>query len=442
MREKDEQPPAIKKNICSEKQAAVKRHKIKRRNKKRLELFFALLLCFIVFWFLGEFTFFRFMIKIWLGEWGILVAGIIIPGLIGLLVNEEMKKDRPADRDFITDVKCFLNAVMLSVKHKTAVKLLAAILTLIYAPAVLAQNYVAGSICVFFEEGVDFHEGIEACKIYRDSKKQQEGLRSQPQDTKPEAHEKQEDEHETGTVSANDALGSEENRDPFKQNDAPENIEWFAGHPESEQKEARKIIVSKAEQNVELVLSKMDYDVIFFQTGEYAIKNWNDEEEIYQAVNHLVEDKIECCLENKFDDEEHGAPPQMRTEVDDMSRLDAKLTELKDKKHVMEVRDYCYQNYPKYSLAKLLAEDNNGCALAYWCQDGREETVRYYYGQAVIWLLESLKFEMVSNNSKKNVLLSVSQRYADIAYTTSGETVEKFYALKLEAAFLRVSNNY
>ncbi|MFR2848744.1 MAG: hypothetical protein ACLTC4_17230 [Hungatella hathewayi] len=122
-------------------------------------------------------------------------------------------------------------------------------------------------------------------------------------------------------------------------------------------------------------------------------------------------------LENKFDDEEHGAPPQMRTEVDDMSRLDAKLTELKDKKHVMEVRDYCYQNYPKYSLAKLLAEDNNGCALAYWCQDGREETVRYYYGQAVIWLLESLKFEMVSNNSKKNVLLSVSQRYADIAYT-------------------------
>ena len=88
MREKDEQPPAIKKNICSEKQAAVKRHKIKRRNKKRLELFFALLLCFIVFWFLGECTFFRFMIKIWLGEWGILVAGIIIPGLIGLLVNE------------------------------------------------------------------------------------------------------------------------------------------------------------------------------------------------------------------------------------------------------------------------------------------------------------------------------------------------------------------
>lgn len=112
------------------------------------------------------------MIKIWLGEWGILVAEIVIPGLIGLLVSGEVKKDRLAGRDFITDMKCSLNAIMLPVKHKTAAKLLAVILTLIYAPAALAQNYVVGSICVFLGEGVGFHEDIEVCGIYQDSKKQ------------------------------------------------------------------------------------------------------------------------------------------------------------------------------------------------------------------------------------------------------------------------------
>lgn len=159
-------------------------------------------------------------------------------------------------------------------------------------------------------------------------------------------------------------------------------------------------------------------------------------------MRSLVRDFTAYSRTNQFDSETDGAPQSLKNEVDEASKVDQNITALQEKKYIISIRDNAYHQFPKYSFARLLSEDYNACALALYWQDGKETTVRHYYGQSVSWLLEALTFSAVSDAVRKDLLTSICQRYKDIAYTASGNKIEQQYAQKLAVAFENVAGGY
>lgn len=67
-----------------------------------------------------------------------------------------------------------------------------------------------------------------------------------------------------------------------------------------------------------------------------------------------------------------------------------------------------------YTIAKLLAENMSRFGLEYDKQQGKLDTVEYYYGQAILKYREALRYHLEESKAA-HVLRFIGHRYHDLA---------------------------
>ena len=115
---------------------------------------------------------------------------------------------------------------------------------------------------------------------------------------------------------------------------------------------------------------------------------------------------------------------------------------MSEKRQIINIRVNAYNNYPKVTLAQLLAEDYNACGLSIYFNGGKCVTSKYYYSLSIIYFFDVLKFKGISADTIKNTLLSISQRYLDIYYISTFNGIIDYKAKKLSIAFKNAATYY
>ena len=186
-------------------------------------------------------------------------------------------------------------------------------------------------------------------------------------------------------------------------------------------------------------LSSEEYDKLYFLSGPYAITDWTDSVEISQTLAlYLSELHAQNCL-NSFDT---NAPESLQNEVAFASELEICMTNSDDLDQIIDIRINAWSQYPKHSLAKLLASNQQQYALEYEKVNGAFETIEYYYAHSTFWLFESLSFSDVGEYTTKTILASIKMRYNDIASIAPANSHSKYYATILFEAFESLENSY
>lgn len=404
------------------------RKKRKKKKSARLPLFYVLI--FLVSEFLEEFTWFGWFVPRILGAFGLEASVVILTFLLGIFFNRgEIVKARENNCPFMTDVERIIKAIGNILFRCTFIWIVVASMVLLYAPAAFAQYHMTGRTIAFIKEGIDIKKGTAAFFNYGSSvKRDKEAVEKTEKPPRVETGKDQPSKKASIDIQI-ESSGKE----------SGQNI-WLEDHPESEQKMAKKLLISESEQEIILIFSEEEYEILFFTGGEYEITDWSNEEEIDEQVRRKINDLMNVKQKNLFDAMEGGAPESLKFEIDKLNDDDENAVELNQKKEIITLRNQAYQQYPKCSLSILISEEYNGFGLAYWYQCKNRQTAQYYFGQAALWLYEALKFEDNSDDINKNFLISLGQRYEDIAFVCSNEQIEKFYGQKLGKAFKKIAS--
>lgn len=207
--------------------------------------------------------------------------------------------------------------------------------------------------------------------------------------------------------------------------------------------ELEKIYIPKKELMYEICLDEEDYAKIFFADEDYGNVNWESQEQVNQVVLQRVEELIEEKNENVFDkkESEGGATQEVRDEVSMASENEKNVSNFADLNEILLTRTIAYSQYPKMSLANLMSNDYHKLALLFALHNGNENTTVYYYGKSISSNFECLKYAENSDESIKDRLKRISQRYADIVYVCPKHKVAD-QAKKLEIAFKNAENQY
>lgn len=197
--------------------------------------------------------------------------------------------------------------------------------------------------------------------------------------------------------------------------------------------------VPESERNAIKNLSDVDKNIIYFLD---KVKDWDNQELINEVICEWAQVQSEKQMENIFDkpDEEGGAPSCVETEICNASQaeVDAQFAQ---RKEILEIRSNIHKDYPKYSLTKLIANDNHALALALYYYGGNQATIEYYYGQTIIHNMEAISYAEVSSGTCKELLTLISQRYRDVRYTCPDcDEIEKLE--KLAIAFQYAADEY
>ncbi len=203
--------------------------------------------------------------------------------------------------------------------------------------------------------------------------------------------------------------------------------------------EAKSIVMTEDDRTRELNLSSEDYSDIFHLSGEYQIENWDNQEEVNAAVLRKIQDGTGLKKNNEFDE---NAPEWLQHDVDEASRKEAERHTFSERVEILGTRTGAYGVYPKSSLAKLASNDNQALALALVLIGGKKQTEMYYYGEAIIWGLEYLKFMDVSTSSVKEKVNWIAKRYKDIQFIYSETDQEYRYSEKLAIAYENAANAF
>ena len=122
--------------------------------------------------------------------------------------------------------------------------------------------------------------------------------------------------------------------------------------------------------------------------------------------------------------------------------MDAYVSSLNDKMHIIELREEVYARYHSFSLARLLSEDYYECALAVAKGTHNYDAALSFYENSIYYLYEEWAYVDNDGMERKQILNCLYQRYLDLAYLLPDEFDEKEYAGRIAAAFEHVKKYY
>lgn len=186
-------------------------------------------------------------------------------------------------------------------------------------------------------------------------------------------------------------------------------------------------------------LENSELDQLYFYTGEFAITNWDNDDEIVETMSKFVKSLRGQKRKNLFDT---NAPQFLQDEVNQASILEENMTSSAELDSVIDIRIDAWDAYPKRTFAKLLAFNHQRYALEYTAVNGCYETIEFYYAQSIFWLFESLTFEGNSEYTVKQTLSAIKMRYHDIAESAPDNSHSKNHAMALYRAFQCLENSY
>ncbi len=187
------------------------------------------------------------------------------------------------------------------------------------------------------------------------------------------------------------------------------------------------------------LLDQEMYNRIYFLDGAYQIQNWENDAEVEEAVYKCVRDYVELNYSNQFDD---NAPASVQQEVVWASELEQSLTNSGELEQIIEIRKDIFEEYPKFSIGRMIAESYNKFALEYIRADGNFSTVEYYYGHSIDWLLRALSYASLDRDTIRTLLSSIQMRYHDIWSVAPHGSDSAEYAQRLYYAFRAVGGKF
>lgn len=158
-------------------------------------------------------------------------------------------------------------------------------------------------------------------------------------------------------------------------------------------------------------LSGEKYDQVYFQTPEYLIENWSNQDEVTDTVVRLVGELRALAAPNVFDTQ---APYTLEQEVFHANTSYDQMTSSIQLDETIDIHLRAWE-YPKYDIAKLLAYEYQKYALEYDKVDGPFETIEYYCGLSILWAHQAITFASATDDQVKTFLFYISYRYHDIA---------------------------
>ncbi len=221
-------------------------------------------------------------------------------------------------------------------------------------------------------------------------------------------------------------------RSPTSENESDDNEDYI----DKDTSIAADMVLEDLDRKV--VLESDEKNEIYFKTGECMIRhNWP----LTQISQHIDSD-LDNLLSTKKSDQYTG---YTTSEIDDataqLSDLNSRLKSSKELDFIIEKRKSIYEEYPMDILAKLIAENYAHFGLEYYKAGGENSTIEYYYGQAILWYREVLRYNP-SNDKIKEILYSLGDRYHDLAACLPQNSENQLIAATLADVYYRTSAGY
>ena len=201
----------------------------------------------------------------------------------------------------------------------------------------------------------------------------------------------------------------------------------------------RQIEISDIELDHIVNLSSVDYDFVFFTGGDYGIEDWEDQEKIDDTILRMIKDLRSEKKVNLFDG--GIAPQDVQNEIKYASDDEKKAKSFTEIERIQQVRADVYHDYPKKSIANLIANSEQLKALVLYYYHGRQQSILYHYGKSILWESEYLKYEDALNDEVSKHLSKIAQRYGDVAFACK-DCTESTRALKLQTAYENAAEWY
>lgn len=193
---------------------------------------------------------------------------------------------------------------------------------------------------------------------------------------------------------------------------------------------------------LEMRLSSEDWNTVFFH-GEYSINGLEGQEEINRVVLDKVKELASHKLENVFDKlpGQGGAPQCEKDKISNASVEEEYAKSFEDINRILDLRETINESYPKRSLTQLVANGYDKLARLEKANGANQNTIIFYYGQAIMNNLKCLEFAENTNKTIKEKLAIIAQLYRDIACVCS-DSEEAVISLRLADAFQHASDQY
>lgn len=201
----------------------------------------------------------------------------------------------------------------------------------------------------------------------------------------------------------------------------------------------RRIEISDSDLTQIMDLSLEEYEFVFFTGGEYVVGDWQNQEQINGEVLQKIEEIRGEGKINLFDDE--IAPQYVQDEINNASEDEKSARSYMEIERIQQVRVDVYGNYPKKSIANLIANSEQLKALVLYYYRGRQQSILYHYGKSILWDCEYLKYEDVSDDEVTKRLAKIARRYEDIAFACK-DCTEGEKAKKLQVAYENAVEQY
>lgn len=372
----------------------------------------------VALWLLGEFTLVRhfteFLYKMFWVEASLAVLASIVSIWMDYVKGMELREENV---HVVLDMLRVFKTLVSVALRCTLAQLMLVLLFTVSVPPAFAHYHLAGRIGAFINVSLSLDEAKDAFLRYKGEEIVPQAMVVSPPD-------------ETEDVPLPEEAPSDEQLQWFEEKD--ENIKELVSH----------MVIEDGDLGPDQILSEEDRAAIFFQNGLYVIGDWDDSEAVLKAVQQMLDDCEAEHLENAFDDEIAGAPQLLKTKVSQASEQDKWVSSFSQKRDIMNIREDAYSQYPKFTLAQLLAEDFNGCALACYWQVGNTDAAMYYYGKSILWIRKALSFDEVFGSRRMRLIESMRQRYEDIAFILPEGSMDREFAKRISEALETVKNWY
>lgn len=213
------------------------------------------------------------------------------------------------------------------------------------------------------------------------------------------------------------------------------NTNTHSGKQTSTVDASERAIAEKA-QHMQLRLPTMDWTIseielnsLLFCSGEYIISSDCTLDEARDQITTYLQSLEQEQLSNTFD---AHADQSLKDDIAYASKQDATLQTSVEKDLIIKTRLNAYTLFGKETLAKLLAEDFHCYALAYKYHNEDWDTMVNYYFQSLKWLYERFKYTELTEETRREILISIRYRYNDIM-TYSEWNSEQWIRAKLLA---------
>lgn len=405
-----------KRGVLDERKRA--REEKRKRNKQRIEAALLLVVITVVAEFVYTFITQQFKLIVAGGFWTALLAGVayIIKTCSG---DKELLKDtrgnKSALQSFFSGIQEFWKDIRRNNK-------------LFFMFIICLGGLLGGGLGQFevVSRSVSGFKGFGEAWVNYESKKIEENNDGEAGEEPALMNESTEDK---ASEELNDSDGSDGNSD----------IAAFIEDSDYDVDDLRQIEISDIELDHIVDLSAEDYEFVFFTGEEYAIEDWENQEEIDDVVLRMIKDLRREKKVNLFD--EGIAPQDVQNEIDYASADEKKAKSFMEIERIQQVRVDVYRDYPKKSIANLIANSEQLKALVLYYYQGSQQSILYHYGKSILWEGEYLKYKDVSNDEVNKHLSKIAQRYGDVAFTCK-DCTDSTRASKLQTAYENAAKWY